>query len=199
MLLDGVDDRGEARVDLAELGQGAPLLQPADGDHRAFDCFDIVDSVVHACYLTSSCILTCIGEGSMFRPIGYWLKEVDRLIEERFGRLLAEERLTRRHWQALNTIAAGPVRTADVDAALAPFEPTVTPVVDELVARGWVARTGVTVELTEEGRAAHATVSERVSASRKALTEGISAEEYASTVNVLERMAGNLRAATTGS
>src|SRR5689334_1635809 len=108
--------------------------------------------------------------GVMFRPIGYWLKEVDRLIEESFGRLLAEERLTRRHWQALNTIAEGPVRVMDVDAALVPFEPTVAPVVDELVARGWVARTGETVNLTAEGRAAHATVSERVVASRKALT-----------------------------
>lgn len=133
----------------------------------------------------------------MFRPIGYWLKEVDRLIDESFVRLLGEERLTRRHWQALHTIAEGPMRAVDVDAALAPFETTVAPVVDELVARGWVGRSGETVALTEAGRFAHTTVSERVAANRKALTDGITAEEYASTINVLERMAGNLR--TTGS
>jgi hypothetical protein len=97
----------------------------------------------------------------------------------------------------LNTIAEGPVRAADVDAALAPFETTVAPVVDELVARAWVARSGETVALTEAGRVAHTTVRERVAANRKALAEGITAEEYASTINVLERMAGNLR--TTGS
>lgn len=130
----------------------------------------------------------------MFRPIGYWLKEVDRLIEESFVRLLREEGLTRRHWQALNTIADGPTPAADVGTALAAFEPTVAPVVDDLVARGWVSETGDVLTLTDAGRAAHAMVRERVTASRKLATEGITADEYASTVGVLERMAGNLRA-----
>jgi DNA-binding MarR family transcriptional regulator len=129
----------------------------------------------------------------MFRPIGYWLKEVDRLIEESFARLLSERGLTRRHWQALNTIAEGPVSIADLDAELAPFEPTVTPVVDDLLTRGWVQWTGEVLVLTGAGREAHAVVSERVAANRKTLTAGISAEEYASVINVLVRMAGNLR------
>ncbi len=132
----------------------------------------------------------------MFRPIGYWLKEVDRLIEESFVRLLSEEGLSRRHWQALNTIAEGPLPAAEVDAALEPFEPTVAPVVEDLVARGWVRRSGDTVGLTDEGRAAHAAVQARVAVNRKIMTEGISAEEYASVINVLERMAGNLRTRT---
>jgi DNA-binding MarR family transcriptional regulator len=135
----------------------------------------------------------------MFRPIGFWLKEVDRLIEESFVRLLGEQDLTRRHWQTLHTIAEGPVTAADIDAALAPFEDTVAPVVDELVARGWVARTGDTLTLTEFGREVHAAVSRRVAANRKALTDGISAEEYATVINVLERMADNLRNTETGS
>lgn len=135
----------------------------------------------------------------MTPPIGYWVKEIDRLIEESFARLLAEEELTRRHWQVLNTVAAGPVPASEVDAALAPFGDTVAPVADELAARGWLARAGELLELTANGRAAHAAVSERVMASRRALTEGITAEEYASAVAVLERMATNLRVATTGS
>jgi DNA-binding MarR family transcriptional regulator len=133
------------------------------------------------------------------RPIGYWLKEVDRLVEVSFERLLAEEGLTRRHWQVLNTIAGGPLRSDAVDAALAPFQPTVAPVVEELVARGWVRRAGDVVELTVEGSAAHAAVSERVMVGRRPLTEGISAEEYASVVSLLERMANNLRESITGS
>jgi DNA-binding MarR family transcriptional regulator len=128
----------------------------------------------------------------MFRPIGYWLKEVDRLIEESFVRLLGEQDLTRRHWQALNTISERPVAAADVDTALAPFEATVEPVVDELVARGWVRRDGDVLTLTADGRVAHRSLSERVGANRAALTDGITAEEYASVVNLLERMANNV-------
>jgi hypothetical protein len=37
----------------------------------------------------------------MERPIGYWLKHLDRLIEEAFGDALAEQALSRRHWQAM--------------------------------------------------------------------------------------------------
>jgi hypothetical protein len=128
----------------------------------------------------------------MNRPIGYWLKEVDRLIEESFGRLLAEEGLMRRHWQVLNTIAAGPATRTGVDGALTPFAPTVAPVIDELVARGWVRDMAGTLELTEAGVAAHAGVSERVRVNRQALTRGVSPSEYTTVVAVLERMAGNL-------
>ena len=134
----------------------------------------------------------------MFRPIGFWLKEVDRLIEESFGRLLGEHGLTRRHWQTLNTVAEGPVTAAELDAALAPFEATVAPVVEELVTRGWVERAGDALMLTRAGRDAHTAVSQRVAVNRKALTDGISAEEYASVINVLERMAENLQRTETG-
>jgi DNA-binding MarR family transcriptional regulator len=136
--------------------------------------------------------MTCNLEDGMERPIGYWLKEVDRLIEESFGRLLAEDGLTRRHWQVLNTVSTGPTATADLDRALAPFEPTVAPVLDDLAGRGWVEDTAGVVELTEAGRAAHASVRDRVLANRQALTRGISDAEYATVVRLLERMAGNL-------
>ena len=135
----------------------------------------------------------------MAKPIGYWLKEVDRLIEESFGRLLAEENLTRRHWQVLNTVAGGPLRVGELEAALAPFGP-IGPVVEELMAWGWLRPAGDDdVALSTEGATAHAAVTGRVLANRRALTDGITAEEYASVVNLLERMAGNLRCATTGS
>ena len=55
------------------------------------------------------------------RPIGYWLKHLDRLIEGNFERTLASEGLTRRHWQALNTLRTRPSTRAEIAAALAPF------------------------------------------------------------------------------
>ena len=51
------------------------------------------------------------------KPIGWWLKELDRLLEASFEQVLAADGLTRRQWQALNA-AAGPESVA---SALAPF------------------------------------------------------------------------------
>ncbi len=126
------------------------------------------------------------------RPIGYWLKEIDRLIEDGFARLLADESLTRRHWQVLNTLAERPRTVAELDEELSPFlaerSPSVAPVVEDLRVRGWLTEVNA---LTEIGAARHEQVSERVIANRRRLTEGISAEEYRSVVELLERMAGN--------
>jgi hypothetical protein len=55
------------------------------------------------------------------RPIGYWLKHLDRLIDEAFERAFDADGLTRRHWQVLNTLAAGPSTAAALTAALQPF------------------------------------------------------------------------------
>ncbi|HEV8559008.1 MAG TPA: MarR family transcriptional regulator [Actinophytocola sp.] len=128
-----------------------------------------------------------------FRPIGYWIKEVDRLVEEGFAGLLAGEGLTRRHWQVLNTLAGGTTSQDGLDRALAPFLDGAgnAPVVADLEGRGWVRREGG-IALTATGSRAHAALSERVGTHRRRMTEGITAEEYASVVGVLERMAANL-------
>jgi DNA-binding MarR family transcriptional regulator len=128
-----------------------------------------------------------------FRPVGYWIKEVDRLIEESFGRLLAEAGLTRRHWQVLNTIAAGTTSQDGLDRALAPFldEAGGADVIADLEGRGWVRWEGG-IGLTATGSRAHAALRERIGAHRRRVTEGITAEEYAGIISVLERMAANL-------
>jgi hypothetical protein len=41
-------------------------------------------------------------------PIGYWLKHLDSLIEAAGERALAGQGVTRRHWQALNTLQERP-------------------------------------------------------------------------------------------
>ncbi|GAA4602421.1 hypothetical protein GCM10023195_07350 [Actinoallomurus liliacearum] len=41
------------------------------------------------------------------RPLGYWLKLLDQLIEENLNRVLAVEGLHRRHWQTMNLLAPG--------------------------------------------------------------------------------------------
>ncbi len=116
------------------------------------------------------------------KPVGYWLKHLDRLIEDSFERVLAADNLSRREWQVLNTLAGGPASHARTVEALAPFwvdaESEFAAVVDALVRRGWVQPAGERFELTEAGRTSHAELLDRVTASRRRITEGMSAEDY---------------------
>ncbi|TQJ19075.1 hypothetical protein FB475_3232 [Kribbella jejuensis] len=122
------------------------------------------------------------------KPIGWWLKEVDRLLESSFERLLADDGLTRRQWQALNA-AAGDQTIAE---ALAPFlhgDPAaLAAVTNPLVEREWL--TGD--ELTAAGSHALEDLTVKVQAQRRRITAGITDEEYVATVDVLRRMANNL-------
>lgn len=136
------------------------------------------------------------GQRAGFRPIGYWLKRVHELIEASFDQLLEEAGVGRRHWQVLNSLAAdGPLELAELEAALKPFlsaeEPSLAPVLDDLVQREWVTSNDA-FALTAEGTSAHAQLLERVTENRQRLTAGISPAEYQSVVDLLAKMAGNL-------
>jgi DNA-binding MarR family transcriptional regulator len=131
------------------------------------------------------------------RPIGFWLKLVDRLIDEGFDAMLGQAGLTRRHWQVLNLLQAEPATIQQIDTQLAPFlsgaEATSRPILDDLHARGWVSWTDDQhASLTEVGAAAHVELLRKVSQSRARLSAGITPQEYAATIEVLRRMAVNL-------
>jgi Mn-dependent DtxR family transcriptional regulator len=131
------------------------------------------------------------------KPIGYWLKHLDRLIEDRFDATLAATGLARRHWQLLNTLHAGPASVAGLTESLRPFwtegDLTVDEVVAELAGRGWISMADDgRWALTPEGVAGHAEIRAKVHAARRAITDGISADEYVRTVGTLRRMAENL-------
>lgn len=129
------------------------------------------------------------------KPLGWWLRHVHELLESSMARALDAESLTRRHWQVLNTIAHGARTPEEVDAALAPFaaDGPIAPKVADLRARGWVA--AGEVALTSEGREAHARVEKRVEAFRTAVTDGVSDDDYRTTIRTLQRCAANLEAA----
>ncbi|GAB2639833.1 MarR family winged helix-turn-helix transcriptional regulator [Kribbella swartbergensis] len=123
------------------------------------------------------------------KPIGWWLKEVDRLLEAAFEQVLAEDGLTRRQWQALNA-AAG---QEPIEVALAPFlsgrPDELRAAIDPLIARGWLQDQ----RLTAAGRAALERLEAKVQAQRGRVTAGITGEEYAATIGVLRKMAENLK------
>jgi hypothetical protein len=119
------------------------------------------------------------------KPVGYWVKRVDGLIEETFSRALDD--VERREWQVLTVLAAGQRDEAGLVEALGPFP--VGSAVESLVRRGWVEGR---YALTPAGREAHAELSVRVEQVRGRLVEGMGAEGYRAVVRGLERMAENL-------
>ena len=130
----------------------------------------------------------------MDRPIGWWVKEVDRLLTEALDTALERESLDRTGWQVLNTVATdGRVRREEVAAALSSFadEVSVAAMIGSLSARGWATDTDP-VEVTEQGRAAHADLLATVTRVRRAAVDGIEADEYQTTVRTLARMVENL-------
>lgn len=131
------------------------------------------------------------------RPIGFWLKLVDRLIDERFADTLEEHGVTRRQWQLLNVLSRGPATGAELDAALAPFltvdsGETLAEHLSELVDSGWVALSPSGYSLADPGQTALAALASTVDKTRTITSEGVSEQQYAQTLETLERMARNL-------
>jgi DNA-binding MarR family transcriptional regulator len=133
------------------------------------------------------------------RPIGYWVKHLDGLLERAFDSTLAAKGVRRRHWQVLNALRAGPVTRAEITEALLPFwvaaSVTQTDVVDDLVRRGWAEIETDTYRLTSAGQAAHAEIERSVIEVRGQIAAGFSQREFASVIDALARMAANLERA----
>jgi DNA-binding MarR family transcriptional regulator len=134
------------------------------------------------------------------RPIGYWLKKLDSLIDQQFERQLEETGLSRRQWQLLNLLEDGPRSTPELQSELEPFLPDdpddLSDALSGLVTRGWADSQENVVTMTETGRAQFGLVKATVAELRQAMAAGISADEYQATIDVLARMAANLEPGT---
>jgi DNA-binding MarR family transcriptional regulator len=130
------------------------------------------------------------------RPIGYWLKNLDRLIDARFERQLGDAGLSRRQWQLINLLEDGPRSVPELHTELEPFlqdaPDDLQDALSGLVGRGWADSQDEIVALTEIGQAQFGLVTAMVAELRQTLMIGISAEEYQATTDVLIRMAANL-------
>jgi hypothetical protein len=125
------------------------------------------------------------------KPIGWWIKEVDRLLELSFEQVLAADGVNRRQWQALNAARGDEA----IEVALAPFltgeddTAQLAAVTEPLTARGWL---DAEHRLTPAGATVLAALSDKVQAERRRITNGIVDSEYLQTIDVLRRMAANL-------
>jgi hypothetical protein len=138
------------------------------------------------------------------RPLGYWVKHLDNLLEAQFATTLADLRLARRHWQVINSLRDGPRSRDDLTRALDPFWTqsrleldAILDGQDGLASRGWITDDPHTslVELTPAGQAAHHLVAARVRATRATLLAGLSDQQYADTLRVLAVIAANAESA----
>lgn len=129
-------------------------------------------------------------------PIGYWLKRADELLTARIDEAQQANGLTRLDWQILNVVRDGPAVTGnEITETLKPFADaaTVNVAVSNLADRNLIsgsAEAGLTltphgVELYERALLAQKAV-------RQKATIGISETEYATTVDVLQRLVENL-------
>lgn len=131
------------------------------------------------------------------RPIGFWLTLLGRLVDEHFADTLHEHGVTRRQWQLLNLLSSSQATVTELDTQVAPFldqaaGETSADHLGELVESGWVTLDESTYTLTDRGRTACTRLAEVVADYRTLVGGGVSDEEYATTVSVLERMARNL-------
>ena len=130
------------------------------------------------------------------RPIGYWLRLVDGLIDEQFARTLDEHGVTRMQWQLLNVLARGQASVEMLDATVAPFlvagGETTLDHLTELIDSAWVDATPTGYELTERGHGALDRLTNVIAEQRTVMSAGVAEGDYLTTVNTLEQMALNL-------
>jgi DNA-binding MarR family transcriptional regulator len=130
------------------------------------------------------------------RPIGYWLKKLDRLIDAQFERQLGDAGLSRRQWQLLNLLEDGPRSVPELETELEPFlqdsPDELSDALSGLVTRGWADSQDNVVTLTQTGQTQFGLVKAKVAELRQGAMVGISPEEYEATLGVLARIAANI-------
>lgn len=129
------------------------------------------------------------------KPIGYWLKEADKLITEKVNENLAKYNLTRFHWQVLNTIKnKDAITKAEILHLLQNFidENKLNQILDDFQKRIWIKEDS-DIQITEEGKNAFKEILESQQQTRMQLFEGLTMEEYETTIKVLKQVVKNAR------
>ncbi|MFY1668417.1 MarR family winged helix-turn-helix transcriptional regulator [Plantactinospora sp. WMMB334] len=133
-------------------------------------------------------------------PIGYALRKLDRLIEERFERTIGKRGVTRRQWQLLNALVDGGYSSAALNDTLAPFldraaGESVQQHIDPLMQQGLVHHDGDAFTLTDAGRGLLRSLATDVQALRELTAAGLDERQYEQTVANLQTMIHNLEGA----
>ena len=133
------------------------------------------------------------------QPIGFWLKRADEVITEHVDRVLSDNGFTRFRWQVLNIIyQAGTITRGGVFDTMRTFIDArqLDEIIDGFVQEGWLVKfgegDGAQLTLTDAGKDKRETVFELQSEVRRRAMRGITEQEYATVIDVLQRVVKNL-------
>jgi hypothetical protein len=133
------------------------------------------------------------------QPIGYWSGEAYRRVADGIRRGLAATGLSQPQWWILNRLddTSRTWTAAGLVEELAPYSAReegrdVGDELAQLVAAGLAAADGEAVVMTAAGAQRLAAARERNGRTHREARAGISDEEYATTIDVLRRIVGNL-------
>jgi DNA-binding MarR family transcriptional regulator len=133
------------------------------------------------------------------QPIGYWLKHADKVITEHVDRVLSDNGFTRFRWQVLNIVyQAGTITRNGLFDTMQTFIDAhqLDELIDGFVKEGWLIRhgegDGAQLTLTDVGKDKRGTVFELQSEVRRRAMRGITEQEYATVIDVLQRVVKNL-------
>lgn len=118
------------------------------------------------------------------RPLGYWLRVVDRLISREFAAALEAEGVSRRDWMLLKMLS-GDVDAPDLRGRIARRGKRIR----RLEERGWVLRGDDGWQLTDEGRTAKDRLSDIVQGVRARVSGAVSPQDWATLTASLESIA----------
>ncbi|MCS0637710.1 MarR family transcriptional regulator [Streptomyces sp. LP05-1] len=136
------------------------------------------------------------------QPVGYWTGVAHRAVVNHLRDAMARQDVTQPQWWILNRVdAPGPPPTRQVVAAglaaVADGPHEVPRALDQLLRRGWLTEDpDGRLGLTAAGRAARARIKSLVTGLRDGVHEGVSDEDYVTTLRVLRRMIANVAALT---
>ncbi|MCF7549604.1 MarR family transcriptional regulator [Pseudonocardia sp. WMMC193] len=131
------------------------------------------------------------------QPIGYWTGEAYRRIAAAIRESLAANALSQPQWWILNHLDGGPRPRDVLVETLTGYSDReegrdVASELDAMVGAGLVVESEVGVALTGDGVTRLAAARERNGATHASLRADVSDEEYATTIDVLRRIVGNL-------
>jgi DNA-binding MarR family transcriptional regulator len=133
------------------------------------------------------------------QPIGYWLKHADEVITEHVDQVLSDNGFTRFRWQVLNIVyLAGTTTRSGVFDTMQTFIDArqLDEIIDGFVKEGWLVKRGegdaAQLTLTDAGKAERETVFKLQSEVRRRAMRGVTEQDYAKVIDVLQRMVKNL-------
>lgn len=130
-------------------------------------------------------------------PIGYWLKQADNMLTEQINQAQAVHGVSRTEWQMLNLLKEnGRATKESIFQTMRPFVDTAKfqEIITRLIARGWIdeAVGSQELQLTETGQHQHERIFTTQKEVRQRAMQGISQDEYATVIRVLQQIVENL-------